>query len=124
MHLGDPAREVRQARSVVEPVAGYRRLYRTVDPLEAFDIFTSGRLRPALGQEGKYFFVSLEHARELGPKFESIGLGAAYRVVSATIAEEDLALAVPISNAGEGPGYFVPEDLLDSMTNLMWHDER
>src|SRR5262245_34195026 len=106
MHLGDPAWEVRSARSVVGLVAV--RLYRVVGPIEAFDIFTSGELRLVPGLEGKYFFESLEDARDLGQKFESAGFGSAYRVVSAEIPEEDLALCAPIKNAGEGPGYFLP----------------
>jgi hypothetical protein len=57
--------------------------------------------------EGKYFFPTQDQAENIARMFTERGMGGPYTITSGTIPEEVQARGIPITNAGEVPGYFL-----------------
>jgi len=67
---------------------------------------------------GKYFYPTQEQAANLAAKYSKMGLGE-HTVTSGRISTDVLRRsAEPISPAGEGPAYFIRNDVLPQITNV------
>lgn len=95
-------------------------LYRAVDSDELAAIKAAGgKYSLGPGQEGKYFFLTKAEAVGLAVKYEGMGLGD-YTVTSATIQDSVLAATSDsISLAGEGTGYFMIEEGVALITEVV-----
>jgi RHS repeat-associated protein/uncharacterized repeat protein (TIGR01451 family) len=117
--LGRAAELATEGAAGVE--SGSAQIFRAVGPQEAGDIAASGAYRTVPGLEGKYFFPTQDQAENIARMFTEREMGGPYTITSGTIPEEVLARGIPITNTGEGPGYFLQEELLQYINNVTMH---
>jgi hypothetical protein len=96
-------------------------VFRVHGPEETADILGSGVYRNPPGLEGKYFYPTRAQAENLGGMYSKAGIGGPYSVSSGTVARTVLNQAERIAPAGEGPAFFLRNDLLSNITNVTVH---
>jgi hypothetical protein len=110
----------RSFRSVVatNTASGVSRtqLFRSVEPGELADLAGSGQFRTIAGQEGKYFFPT----RQQAAAFDDIISGQA-AVTSGKINSSILSGVEQITISGEGAAWFIPEELLPYIDDIVIH---
>jgi hypothetical protein len=100
---------------------GLATLYRAVGPEELADIEGTGQYRPApSGIGGKYFFPTKAQAENFQDLLAKSGQGSTC-ITSGCIPTSLLRGVDVIQPAGEGPAYFVPNELLPYFNNIIVH---
>jgi hypothetical protein len=94
------------------------RLYRAVRPVELADIHQSGTYRPGRGNIGKYFFPTLEQARDLAGRLARLD-DEPYTITSGLFRRDQL--PEPQYIASEGEAYFV-DDTVFPVTPVREHE--
>jgi hypothetical protein len=89
-----------------------------VGSAEARDIGESGVYRNPEGLEGKYFYPTQAQAENLGAQYAKMGLGE-QTLTSGQISTDLLSrFGESIEPAGEGPAFFLRNDLLPCITGV------
>ena len=96
--------------------AARTQLFRSVESGELADLVGSGQFRTIAGQEGKYFFPTQQQAAA----FDDIISGQA-AVTSGRIDSSLLSGVEQITISGEGVAWFIPEELLPYIDNIVIH---
>ena len=96
--------------------ASRTQLFRSVEPGELADLVGSGQFRTIAGQEGKYFFPTQQQAAA----FDDIISGQA-AVTSGRINLSLLSGVEQITISGEGSAWFIPEELLPYIDDIVIH---
>jgi hypothetical protein len=96
--------------------ASRTQLFRSVEPGELADLVGSGQFRTIAGQEGKYFFPTQQQAAA----FDDIISGQA-AVTSGRIDSSLLSGVEQITISGEGAAWFIPEELLPYIDDIVIH---
>jgi hypothetical protein len=92
-----------------------------VGPAEVRDIAESGVYRNPAGLEGKYFYPTQEQAANLAAKYAKLGISD-QTLTSGQISTELLQrFGEPITPAGEGPAFFLRNELLPFITDVTTH---
>jgi hypothetical protein len=113
MHL------LRVSRAVAATKAGGKtEIWRAVEPDELADLIGSGKYRPGPGNEGKYFFPTKAQAKNLA---DNILPGRKFCITSGCIDSSVLAKIDKIYPAGEGQAWFIPNELLPYIDNIVIH---
>jgi hypothetical protein len=98
-----------------DTAGGTTQVFRTVGSAEARDIAESGVYRNPEGLEGKYFYPTQAQAENLGAQYAKMGLGE-QTLTSGRISTDLLnQFGEPISPAGEGPAFFLRNDVLPNI---------
>jgi hypothetical protein len=96
-------------------------IFRVVGPEEAADIAESGVYRNPFWLEGKYFFPTEEQGVNLATMFTKAGIGGPYTLTSGVVAQSVLDAAEEVNAAGEGLAFFLRNEQLPFITNVMIH---
>jgi hypothetical protein len=96
--------------------ASRTQLFRSVEPGELADLVGGGQFRTIAGQEGKYFFPTHQQAAA----FDDIISGQA-AVTSGKINSSLLSGVEQITISGEGAAWFIPEELLPYIDDIVIH---
>jgi hypothetical protein len=89
-----------------------------VGSAEARDVAESGVYRNPEGLEGKYFYPTQAQAENLGAQYAKMGLGE-QTLTSGRISTDLLSqFGEPIAPAGEGPAFFLRNDLLPYISDV------
>jgi hypothetical protein len=123
--LGDPAScPFWVSGSCAAPEAaggGTTALFRVVGSAEARDIAGSGVFRNPAGLEGKYFYPTQEQAVNLAGRYAKLGIND-QMLTSGRISNELLQqLGEPITPAGEGPAFFLRNEVLPYINDVTIH---
>jgi hypothetical protein len=97
---------------------GKTEIWRAVEPDELADLIGSGKYRPGPGNEGKYFFPTKAQAKNLA---DNILPGRKFCITSGCIDSSVLAKIDKIYPAGEGQAWFIPNELLPYIDNIVIH---
>ena len=97
---------------------GKTEVWRAVEPEELADLIGSGKYRPGPGNEGKYFFPTKAQAKNLA---DNILPGRKFCITSGCIDSSVLAKIDKIYPAGEGQAWFIPNELLPYIDNIVIH---
>ena len=98
-----------------------QRLYRAVEPDELADIVGTGAYRTVPGLEGKYFFPTQGQADDFAALMTKADIGGPYCTTSGCIPSNVLSQIEAIPIAGEGPAYFIPEEFLSLIDDIVIH---
>jgi hypothetical protein len=93
-------------------------LFRAVESDELADLVGSGQYRTIAGQEGKYFFPTEAQAENFAELMSKGGHGP-FCITSGCIDSSLLSGVEQIPIAGEGPAWFIPEELLPYINNIV-----
>jgi hypothetical protein len=92
-----------------------------VGSAEARDIAGSGVFRNPAGLEGKYFYPTQEQAVNLAGRYAKLGIND-QMLTSGRISNELLQqLGEPITPAGEGPAFFLRNEVLPYINDVTIH---
>jgi hypothetical protein len=105
-------------RFVATKAGGKTEIWRAVEPDELADLIGSGKYRPGPGNEGKYFFPTKAQAKNLA---DNILPGRKFCITSGCIDSSVLAKIDKIYPAGEGQAWFIPNELLPYIDNIVVH---
>jgi RHS repeat-associated protein len=94
------------------------RIFRAIEPAELADLEFSGQYRPGPGNEGKYFFPTRAQAKVLA---NEILPGRQMCISSGCIDSSVLAELPKINIAGEGQAWFIPNELLPFIKQIVNH---
>lgn len=97
---------------------GKTEIWRAVEPDELADLIGSGKYRPGPGNEGKYFFPTKAQAKNLA---DNILPGRKFCITSGCIDSSVLAKIDKIYPAGEGQAWFIPNELLPYIDDIVIH---
>jgi hypothetical protein len=89
-----------------------------VGSAEARDIAESGVYRNPEGLEGKYFYPTQAQAENLGAQYAKMGLGEQTLTSGRLSADLLSRFGEPIEPAGEGPAFFLRNNLLPYITGV------
>jgi hypothetical protein len=112
-----PLLSVSQTLFATKP-GGKTEIWRAVEPDELADLIGSGKYRPGPGNEGKYFFPTKAQAKNLA---DNILPGRKFCITSGCIDSSVLAKIDKIYPAGEGQAWFIPNELLPYIDNIVVH---
>jgi hypothetical protein len=113
-----PGRVTTAAHLVATKPGGKTEIWRAVEPDELADLIGSGKYRPGPGNEGKYFFPTKAQAKNLA---DNILPGRKFCITSGCIDSSVLAKIDKIYPAGEGQAWFIPNELLPYIDNIVVH---
>lgn len=114
----------RRVASVVDDAASRPRIFRAVEPDELEDLRASGQFRLggwAEGLEGKYFWPTKEQADGFAELATKAKMGGPYCVASGCIPASVLDEIEAVPMDGLGPAYFIPEELLPLIDDIIIH---
>jgi hypothetical protein len=115
----DASKRLRFSRTSMATKGGETsRIWRAIEPDELKDLLGSGQYRPGPGNEGKYFFPTKAQAEVLA---KEILPGRQFCITSGCIDSSVLGKIEKIYPAGEGQAWFIPNDLLPFIKNIVNH---
>lgn len=109
--------------SVVATNSG-QRVFRAVEPDELADLASSGQFRLggwAEGLEGKYFWPTQTQADDFAAMMTKAEIGGPYCVTSGCIPSNVLSRIQAVPMDGLGPAYFIPEEYVPLIDDIMIH---
>lgn len=98
-----------------------QRIFRAIEPDELADLADLGAFRTVAGLEGKYFWPTQAQAGEFAEMMTKRGMGGPYCIASGCIPARVLRQIEAVLMDGLGSAYFIPEEYLPLIDNILIH---
>lgn len=94
-------------------------VFRAVGPEELASIRAVGGYTPGPGNIGKYFYPTQAQAESLAARYTELGIGGPYTITSGKVPTALLDDVDAIYPAGEGPAWFIHNEQLPSICEVI-----